>query len=547
MNKNLLWLAGCIIILCSCQKNLKEIISETEKATFTVYTYDEFGSPLGSGSGFFIDDTGIGITNYHVLDGAVKAMLKTSDGQEYEIDKVLASDKNWDIIKFSIISPSNTKFTYLNFTQKQMEQGDKVYNISSPLGLEKSVSDGIVASLRKDKKYGDIIQVTAPISPGSSGSALLNEKGEVFAVATFNRTGGQNLNFGVSINKDKVASLENNDFTRLNPKFNRKDNFIILNIHNERSSEIILNAIEFKDDVTIAYFSYINLNLSFGEDMYIWCEINKGNEGFLIHDLENDFKYYLTSSTIGTSKSSGTKVPLASSYKFKVYFPAIKSTLHKISITNGTTSRGWQFRNIDLDKYKSNIIVDMDSYQKEYAYSTMHEGNFNEAIGIFTSILQENTEDIQSLNAMGIISYVIDNNKDAEAYFSQAIDSHPNNSIGYINRHQVYRSQKRYEEALQDITKGINIDNAQPDNYVQRAFIYMDMNIWDKAEIDWNTAIDTEDFKKDENAYYYRAICRIHLNNREGACDDIQIAYNLTTDKEFEKELTEMWNKCKCF
>lgn len=137
MNKNLLWLAGCIIILCSCQKNLKEIISETEKATFTVYTYDEFGSPLGSGSGFFIDDTGIGITNYHVLDGAVKAMLKTSDGQEYEIDKVLASDKNWDIIKFSIISPSNTKFTYLNFTQKQMEQGDKVYNISSPLGLEK--------------------------------------------------------------------------------------------------------------------------------------------------------------------------------------------------------------------------------------------------------------------------------------------------------------------------------------------------------------------------------------------------------------------------
>lgn len=67
MNKNLLWLAGCIIILCSCQKNLKEIISETEKATFTVYTYDEFGSPLGSGSGFFIDDTGIGITNYHVL------------------------------------------------------------------------------------------------------------------------------------------------------------------------------------------------------------------------------------------------------------------------------------------------------------------------------------------------------------------------------------------------------------------------------------------------------------------------------------------------
>ena len=49
MNKNLLWITSCVIILCSCQKNLKEIISETEKATFTVYTYYEFGSPLGIG------------------------------------------------------------------------------------------------------------------------------------------------------------------------------------------------------------------------------------------------------------------------------------------------------------------------------------------------------------------------------------------------------------------------------------------------------------------------------------------------------------------
>lgn len=348
MNKNLLWVIGCVtIFLCSCQKELKDIINETEKATFTIYTYDEFGSPLGSGSGFFIDGTGTGITNYHVLDGAVKAILKTSEGKEYEIDKVIASNKNWDIIKFSVINSDNAKFTYLSFTQEEMEQGDKVYNISSPLGLEKSVSDGIVASLRNDKKYGDVIQITAPISPGSSGSALLNEKGKVFAVATFNRRGGQNLNFGVSINDSKLATLTDNDFIRFNSKFNKKDNFIILNIPDERSGEVILNAIEFKDDVTIAYFSFINLNLSMG-DMYIWCEMNKGDEGFLIHDLESNFKYYLTSSTIGIDKDSGTEVPLASSYKFKVYFPAIKSTLHKISITNGTTSRGWQFRNIDL-------------------------------------------------------------------------------------------------------------------------------------------------------------------------------------------------------
>ncbi|MBX9188853.1 hypothetical protein HCG69_12360 [Bacteroides sp. K03] len=547
MNKNIFLILGVILaFFSSCQKNLKDIIHDTESATFIIYTYDEYGAPLGSGSGFFIDSDGTGITNYHVLDGAVKAMLKTSNGKEYEIDKVLASDKKWDIIKFSIIALSNQKFPYLEFATKGIEQGDKVYNISSPLGLEKSVSDGIVASLRNDKQHGDIIQVTAPISPGSSGSALLNEKGEVFAVATFNRTGGQNLNFGVSINKERLTALTSNDFNRFNPKFNNKENFIILNIPNERNSEVVLNAIEFKDDVTIAYLSYTNLNLSMGE-MYIWCEIDKGDDGFLIHDLDNNSKYYVTSSTIGVDKMNGTKVSLASNYKFKVFFPPIKSTLHKISITYGNTSRGWQFRNIDLDKYKSNFTVDMDSYQKEYAYSTMHEGNFNEAIDIFTSILNEKAEDIQSLNALGIISYVVDNNRDAESYFSQAVEYHPNNPIGYINRCHLYRSQKRNEEALQDITKAINLNNAQPDNYTQRAFIYMDMNMWDKAESDWTKALSTDDFKRDAMAYYNRAICRIYLNEKKVACEDIQIAYNLTSDTELEQELNDLWNKCGCY
>ena len=119
--------------------------------------------------------------------------------------------------------------------------------------------------------------------------------------------------------------------------------------------------------------------------------------------------------------------------------------------------------------------------------------------------------------------------------------------IGYINRCHLYRSQKRNEEALQDITKAINLNNAQPDNYTQRAFIYMDMNMWDKAESDWTKALDTDDFKRDAMAYYNRAICRIYLNEKKVACEDIQIAYNLTNDTELEQELNDLWNKCGCY
>ena len=238
----------------SCQKSLKDIVKEAEEATFIIYTYDEFGSPAGSGSGFFIDENGTGITNYHVLDGAVKAIIKTTDEKEYEINKVIASDKNWDIVKFSI-KAYHSGFKYLRFSKKAIEKGDIVYNISSPMGLEKTISNGIVSSLREDKQHGAVVQITAPISSGSSGSPILDKNGNVFAVATYVRRGGQNLNFGVLIDKNRIDNLVKSDFIAQNPKFNAKSDFVILNIPADDDEEIILNAIEFGKTSTTLYLS----------------------------------------------------------------------------------------------------------------------------------------------------------------------------------------------------------------------------------------------------------------------------------------------------
>lgn len=531
-------------VLCSaCSKDLKEIIADTKPATFIIYTFDEFGSPQGSGSGFFIDDSGVGITNYHVLDGAVKAVLKTDDGEEYEIDKVIASDRQWDVIKFSIRNPSQQKFAYLKFANTVVEQGDKVYNISAPLALEQTVSEGIVSSLRQDS-HGDIVQITAPISPGSSGSAILNEKGKVIAVATFGRTGGQALNFGVAISEEKLATLTENSFAKANPQFNQKENFLILNIRSDNDSDIILNALEFKNDATVAYFSFTNLSISEGT-YYIWCELNKGDDGFLIHDKDLNRKYYLTSSTIGIDKANGTEVPLASTCRFKVFFPAIKDNqkLKNIDVVYGYDTRGWQFTNIDLDKYRTKLYYDTENYEKEYGYAMMHGGNWDEATDIFMRILENSPEDEQALNVLGIISYAIDNNNDAENYFTRSIEAHPNSTVGYLNRCSIYQSQHKYDQALADANRAISIDSAQPDNYVTRAVIYMETERWSEALNDWNTAIATEDFKRDENAYYGRAICYIYLQDFPNARKDIEIAYNLTSDPEMEAELQELYSK----
>ena len=530
---------ACVLICC--KKDVKTIISETKEASFVIYTFDEYGSPSGSGSGFFIDSKGTGITNYHVLDGAVKALIRMNDSTEIEIDKVLASDVKWDIIKFSVKNPKNRVFKYLSFADKKPEQGDKIYNISAPMGLEQTVSDGLVSSVRKDS-HGDIIQITAPISQGSSGSALLNEDGDVVAVASFYKQGGQNLNFGVLIDKDKLANLTDNPFEKKNKSFNSKENFIILNVPEEHNGCVTLHALEFKKDVTIAYMSYTNLSIEYA-NMTIWAELGKEEDGFMIKDQKSGYKYYLTSSTIGVNKKNGTDVPMASNYKFKVYFPVVKDKLHKIDVTYGKTSRGWAFTSIDLDKYREKIVYDVASYTKEYAYSTMQEGDLNTAISIFTSLLEEDPEDMASLNAMGIISTALNNNSDANYYFSKAIEYHPNNTLGYINRCQLYKAQNDLQNALSDINTAINIDSAQPDNYVTRGMLLAQLEKWDDAIKDLSKAILTDDFKSDAVPYYFRALCYAYSGNLVSARKDVQTSYNLTDDPELEKTLQTLWQK----
>lgn len=543
MRTRLLIIAFAIIAisLVSCKKDLKDIIVETKQATFTVYTYDEYGSPSGSGSGFFIDNKGTAITNFHVLDGSTKAVIKTADGMEYEIDQIIASDEKWDIAKFTIKSSLNSKFFFLKFANNTVEQGDKVYNISAPLGLEHTVSEGIVSSLRNDS-HGKIIQITAPISPGSSGSAILNEQGQVVAVATFQRRGGQNLNFGVFIDDESLALLSKNDFAKKYPDFNKKDDFVILNIPSDRDGDVTLHAIEFKSDATIAYLSYTNLDMAY-EHMVIWCVLNKGEEGFTITDKDRNRKYHIVSSTIGINKENGTDVALASNYRFKVYFPPIKDKLNNIDIATGKKTRDWQFNNINLEKYRGKIAYDSGKYIKEYAYSTMHEGNLEEAASIFTSILDENIEDVQALNAMGIISYVIDNNMDALRYFTRAIETHPNSTLGLHNRSYLYKYQKEYKKALDDISKVINIDSDQPDNYYLRAMLYVELDKYEEAIKDFTKSLNSEDFKEESLLYFYRALCYAQIGKISEAKNDVQTAYNYTSDPELEATLQELWTK----
>jgi tetratricopeptide (TPR) repeat protein len=178
------------------QENLPVLIKKVEPSIVVIFTYNKEGKPLGQGSGFFINKEGDVITNSHVLQEASRANIRTMEGKEYPIKKVLAEDKEGDLIRVSADIPEEV-VRPLPVTTKLPEVGERVIVIGTPLGLDKTVSDGIVSAVRNIPTFGNIIQVTAPISPGSSGSPVINMKGEVIGIATFFVVAGQNLNFAI--------------------------------------------------------------------------------------------------------------------------------------------------------------------------------------------------------------------------------------------------------------------------------------------------------------------------------------------------------------
>ena len=145
------------------------------------------------GSGFFVSSNGDILTNYHVIDGAGYIGVTTRDGQS-----VSALVKDYDAQRDMALLKVNTSYAvpFLTISDALPKQGEAVIAIGNPKGLSGSVSSGIVAAIREmDNNLW--VQFTAPISPGSSGGALLNLKGEVVGMPTLQYREGQNLNFGV--------------------------------------------------------------------------------------------------------------------------------------------------------------------------------------------------------------------------------------------------------------------------------------------------------------------------------------------------------------
>jgi len=172
-------------------------LSYEELATFAesvvmIKVYDQNGQVVGGGSGVVINREGLIVTNFHVLaNGYRYGVMFENDDDEYLVDQIIKYHTDFDLAIFKV--NRITKPIQLSF--KPLVRGQKIFSIGSPMGLFNTISEGIVSGFRRFQNV-DMIQITAPISPGSSGGALLDMYGNLVGITTAGIE-GQNLNLTV--------------------------------------------------------------------------------------------------------------------------------------------------------------------------------------------------------------------------------------------------------------------------------------------------------------------------------------------------------------
>jgi tetratricopeptide (TPR) repeat protein len=180
------------------QEGLPALVKRVKPAVVAIATYDANGEALMTGSGFFLNPGQV-VTNLHVIRGAARAEIKTLDGKGkvYPVTGALAVDEEGDLALLNIEMPLQpTRISEL--ARELPDEGEPIFVIGNPLKLEGSVSDGIVSAVREVPNSYRIIQITAPISHGNSGSPVFNLKGQVLGVVTVKVTNGQNINLAIA-------------------------------------------------------------------------------------------------------------------------------------------------------------------------------------------------------------------------------------------------------------------------------------------------------------------------------------------------------------
>lgn len=432
--------------------NAEQIIEMSKSALISIwyhtdnyYSYTTFqliDTTLLNGSGFIFSEDGLIGTNYHVVDGIDSLLVKTSEGKFYDAELLLIDEKN-DMAILRIKNANGTKFPTVKFANSDnVKVGQQVYAIGSPLGYEYSISEGICAGVRENEKvtftdpvtyapieksFEKVLQITAAISPGNSGGALFNSRGEVIGITTYTYTGYGNLNFAIAINSF-VYFMNSVDLANIdsNPDAKRKREeslyYSNLRLANNFKGEATYNWIYVKqkdtmktlDTFIVKQDSIAKNNFNKAETFYFKC-LDIAPDSFDVYREMMDLYVYCEN----FPKAEG----LYDTIKTRFQSDSLLSLLSQ-SLANAYTSSKEYGKALEF--YRKMSAKDTADIYLKFQIASIYEKmkKYNSAVKEYKKLLKRDPKYTQALIQLGVINYEnLNNIREAKKYFEQAYDN----------------------------------------------------------------------------------------------------------------------------
>ncbi len=411
----IIWFGLMLLVPVACSADADKVYRENSGAVVVVVSINDKGHVIGQGSGFIVREDGAVVTNYHVINMAADVKIKLGM-KVLDVEGVLHTDPENDlaIVKLEGSGYPKVKIGDAN----KLKVGEKIYVIGSPQGLENTISEGILSGIREVDRERKILQMTAAISPGSSGGPLFNENGEVVGVATFLIAETQNLNFAMPINLVTAGLTKK-----------------------EAVSPRDACQVDFNQTAACWYYQ----GLAFGTA----GQFDRAAEAFR-HSLAIDSKKTETYINLGVSYANMGRYPeavemLTQAVKIEPNHP---EALSKLGVVYG-----------QMGKYKDSLAVLKKSealrpdnpenyYGMAVTYGKM--GNFKESIKAAKEAIRLNPKYVEAHGYLGSAYASAGMHKEAASAYKAAIRLEPDNPLAHFGLGKAYASMNERAPALEE-------------------------------------------------------------------------------------------------
>lgn len=467
----------------------EKIYKQVSDAVVVILAYDSNDELSMQGSGVVINDKGYVVTNYHVLAGNDRLEVFHNKELIPYVD-IIGIDVEKDIL---ILKIEEKKFPAIKIgNSEKLSIGQRVYAIGSPLGFENTISEGIISGLRSYDVTGkNFIQITASISPGSSGGAVVNDKGELIGISTLTAKEGQNLNFAIPIND--VLSVKISSYSQ--DEAYKEFEWFLKGIDEAEKGN-------YKEAVK-CFTTYIRQYPNDAAAYY-----NRGLSMSYLEDYKSSLQDYdkaiaLRMNYFGAYHNRGLVKNGLGDYKGAIqdYNKAIEmNPNYEVIFANRGDAKAC------LEDYKGAI----EDYNKAIEINPNYAGAYNNR-----GVTKTDLEDYRGA--------ILDYNK--------AIEINPNDALAYLNRGIARKNLESYRGAIQDYNKSIELNPNDEVTFYRRGGLKFLLEDYTGAIQDYSIAIEIN--PNYAMAYYNRGVAKFTLEDISGACLDWSKAGELGFDSAY--------------